>query len=111
MLKFSKVGVLMAVMAFSGLMASSASAANWHTNGHRRSPALTRAPLVWLFIQPRRRTVLVECPSSTGSGTINGPTSRGLAFWTSAATVTPMFGGPNCTVTGVPGFSGRLQFG
>jgi len=106
MLKVSKVGVLLAVMALSGLMASSASAANWHTNGVKAFSS-TNAGISRLVIHPTvgGSTVTVQCPTSGGTGTINGPTSAALP-WTNAATVTPVFGSVgNCTVSGAAGYT------
>ena len=106
MLKFSKMGVLIAVMALSGLLVSSASAANWHTNGDK-SFTSTNAGISRLAIHPAlvAARCTLQCPTSSGTGTLNGPTSAALP-WTNAATVTPVFGAAgNCTVNGVAGFS------
>jgi hypothetical protein len=45
---------------------------------------------------------LVACSGSSGSGTLNGPTSTAFP-WTNAATVTPAFSG--CTVSGAAGYA------
>lgn len=106
MSKFSKVGVLLAALALSGLLASSASAANWHTNGDLAFSS-TNAGISRLVIHPvpSGSTVTLQCPTSSGSGTLNGPTSAALP-WTNAATVTPVFGAAgNCTVNGVAGYT------
>jgi hypothetical protein len=106
MLKVSKMGVLLAVMALSGLLASSASAANWHTNGHATF-ASTDAGISRLVIHPSAggSSVTLQCPTSSGQVTLNGPTSATLP-WVNAATVTPVFGAAgNCTVNGVLGFT------
>jgi hypothetical protein len=99
MLKFSKVGVLIAVMAFCGLMASSAGAVEWHTNGPKAFSS-TPAGASRLVIHPSG--TLVACSGSSGSGTLNGPTSTAIP-WTNAATVTPAFTG--CTVSGAAGYA------
>jgi hypothetical protein len=104
MLKVSKVGVLLAVMAFSGLLASSASAANWHTNGIAAFSS-TNAGASRLLIHNNGTQTVLQCPTSGGSGTINGPTSATVP-WVNAATVTPVFGAVgNCSVDGVMGYS------
>ena len=102
MLKFSKIGVLLTVAAFCGLLASSAGAAEWHTNGHKAFSSTNAGPSR-LAIHNAGAIVLVECQSSTGTGTLKGPTFAGSTF-PSAATVTPQFGGP-CTVSNVAGYS------
>ncbi len=102
MLKVSKVGVLLAVMALSGLLVSSASAAEWHTNGHKTFTS-TNAGASRLVVHGPSGPVLVECASSTGNGTLRGPTVAGSTAL-GIATVTPVFGGP-CTVSGTPGFN------
>jgi hypothetical protein len=102
MLKFSKVGVLIAAMVFSGLLASSAGAVTWHTNGDKAFTS-TNAGASRLVIHSGGTTTLVSCASSTGNGTLNGPTSTSATF-IGAATVTPIFGGP-CTVSGAAGYS------
>ena len=99
MLKYSKAGVLVAVMAFCGLLASSAGAAEWHTNGTLAFSS-TNAGASRLVIHPSG--TLVACSGSSGSGTLNGPTSTAFP-WTNAATVTPAFSG--CTVSGAAGYS------
>ncbi len=99
MSKFSKVGVLIAVMAFCGALASSAGAAEWHTNGSLAFSS-TNAGASRLVIHPSG--TLVACSSSSGSGTLNGPTSTAFP-WTNAATVTPAFSG--CTVSGAAGYA------
>jgi hypothetical protein len=106
MLKFSKVGVLIAVMAFSALLVSSAGAAEWHTNGHKAFTS-TNAGASRLAVHNGASTVLVECASSTGNGTFKGPTFAGSTV-AGISTVTPVFGGP-CTVSGTPGFSAVCQ--
>jgi hypothetical protein len=102
MLKFSKVGLLLAILALSGLMASTASAANWHTNGPAAFHS-TNAGASRLVVHTASSSLIVRCSSSTGSGTINGPTNAALP-WLSAATVTPAFGSP-CFVNDVAGYS------
>ncbi|HEV7492353.1 hypothetical protein [Baekduia sp.] len=98
MSKFSKVGLLIAVMAFCGLAASSAGAVEWHTNGPLAFSS-TNAGASRLIIHPAG--TVVSCSTSSGSGTLNGPTST-LVPWLSAATVTPAFSG--CTVSGAAGY-------
>jgi hypothetical protein len=102
MFKVSKVGVLLAVMALSGLLVSSASAAEWHTNGHKTFTS-TNAGASRLVVHGPSGPVLVECASSTGNGTLRGPTIAGSSAL-GIGTVTPVFGGP-CTVSGTPGFN------
>lgn len=102
MLKFSKVGVLVAVMAFSGMVASSASAAEWHTNGHKEFTS-TNAGASRLAIHHSGTATLVECATSSGTGTLRGPTVAGSPA-PGIATVTPIFGGP-CLVSGGGGYS------
>jgi hypothetical protein len=99
MLKYSKVSVLIVAMAFCGLLASSAGAAEWHTNGVKAFSS-TPAGASRLVIHPSG--TLVACSGSSGSGTLNGPTSTAFP-WTNAATVTPAFSG--CTVSGAAGYA------
>jgi hypothetical protein len=106
MLKVSKVGfgALFATIALTGLMASSASAANWHTNGDKAFSS-TNAGISRLLIHHAGTTIKLECPTSSGTGTLNGPTSATLP-WVSAATVTPVFGAAgNCSVNNVMGYT------
>jgi hypothetical protein len=101
-MRFSVVGALLAALALVSVAAGSAGAHEWHTDG-QHSFASTNAGPSRLAVHNGASTVLVECSSSTVTGTINGPTS--MAFpWLSAATLRPAFGGP-CTVSGTPGFS------
>jgi hypothetical protein len=102
MLKFSKVGVLMAVLAFSGLLASSASAAEWHTNGPLEATS-TNAGASRLAIHSGGSVVVVQCTTSSGTVTLRGPTIAGSTA-PGIATVQPIFGGP-CTVSGAAGYS------
>jgi hypothetical protein len=104
MLKFSKVGVLIAMMALFGLSAVSAGAAEWHTNGDKAFTS-TDAGASRLVIHPvgGGSPVLVQCQTSSGNGTLRGPTSTATVF-NNVASVTPAFGG-TCTVSGTPGFA------
>ena len=102
MLKFSKVGMLMAVLAFSGALASSASAAEWHTNGPLEATS-TNAGASRLAIHSGGSIVVVQCATSSGTVTLNGPTFAGSTA-AGVATVLPIFGGP-CTVSGAAGYS------
>jgi hypothetical protein len=99
MLKYSKVGVLMAVLAVCGVMASSASAAEWHTNGTKAFSS-TPAGASRLVVHPSGN--IIACTGSSGTGTINGPTSTAFP-WNNAATVQPVFTG--CSVSGAAGYA------
>ncbi len=99
MSKFSKASMLAAVMALCGVLASSASAAHeWHTNGSLAFSS-TNAGATRLVIHPAG--TIVACSSSSGDGTLNGPTSTAFP-WTNAATIRPTFSG--CTVSGAAGY-------
>jgi hypothetical protein len=98
MSKYSKVGVLIAVMAFCGLLASSSVAAEWHTNGPL-SRTSTNAGASRLVVHPSG--TIIACSSSSGHVTVNGPTSTAFP-WTNAATVQPVFTG--CSVSGAAGY-------
>jgi hypothetical protein len=105
MSKLVKTSVLIAATALVGALASSASAANWHTNGDLAF-ATTNGGAIRLIVHPAGggSVVRFECPSLSMAGTWNGPTSPALP-WTSAATSTLVPGsGSNCTVSGVPGY-------
>jgi hypothetical protein len=99
MLKVSKVGILAAVVALCGVLASSAGAHEWHTNGDL-SFSSTPAGATRLVIHPGG--TLVACSASSGDGTLNGPTSTAFP-WTNAATIRPTFSG--CTVSGAAGYA------
>jgi len=89
-----------------GLLASSASAANWHTNGPKTFPS-TNAGITRMVIHPHGggSTLSFQCPTAALPGTLNGPTSAALP-WVNAATVTPVFGAVgNCTIAGSSGYS------
>jgi hypothetical protein len=103
MLKFSKVGVLVAAMALCGLFASSASATTWFTNGDL-SAISTNAGTSRLVIHPHSgaTAIAIGCTTTTGHVTLNGPSSTAQP-WTNAATVTPTFSG--CTTAGGAGFT------
>ena len=101
MLKFSKVGVLLAALALCGLLVSSASAAEWHTNGPRTASSTSAGPSR-LAIDNGPSTVVIGCTASSGHVQLNGPTSTAMP-WLNAATVTPIFSG--CTVSGGAGFT------
>jgi hypothetical protein len=104
MSKFSKAGLLIAAMALCGLLASSAGAAEWHTNGIFNTSS-TNAGASRLVIHPHatpHASVAIGCTTSSGHVRINGPTST-LFPWTNAATVTPTFSG--CTTAGGAGFT------
>jgi hypothetical protein len=96
---FSKVGVLMIVSAL--LFAASAGAAEWHTNGHKAF-STTNAGATRMVIHGPGGPVVVECTSSTGTGTLRRPTVAGSTA-PGIATIVPLFGGP-CTVSGTPGY-------
>jgi hypothetical protein len=104
MLKFSKVGVLLAMVALCGLAASSASAAEWHTNGDRAFASTDAGASRLVIHQASGSPVLVQCETSSGTnGTLRGPTSTAATF-AGVATVTPTFGGI-CRVSGTPGYA------
>jgi hypothetical protein len=102
MLKVSKVGVLIAVMALSGLLASSAGAAEWHTNGPLEITS-TDAGASRLAVHTSTGIVVVQCATSSGTVTLRGPTIAGSTA-PGIATVQPRFGGA-CTVSGAAGYS------
>ena len=102
MLKFSKVGVLMAVLAFSGLLAASASAAEWHTNGPLEVRS-ANSGLSRLAIHNSGAVVVVQCQNSTGTVTLRNNTVNGSTA-PNIATVQPIFNGA-CTVSGAAGYS------
>ena len=91
----------LAAMAFIGLHSASAGAAEWHTNTAAFSS--TDAGAVRLVIHSSSGPRLVQCQTSSISGTVNGPTSTALP-WTNAATVTPALAGL-CTVSGTGGYA------
>ena len=92
MMRLSKVTVLMAALALSGLLAASAGAAEWHTNGDKAFTS-TNAGTVRLAIDSGGTTIVTQgCSSASVSGTLNGPTSTATP-WVNAATVTPVFTG------------------
>jgi hypothetical protein len=106
MTKVPRASLLVAIGMLSGLLASSASAASWHTNGPKAF-ASTNAGISRLVIHPHAggSTVAFQCPASSLSGTLNGPTSAALP-WASAATVTPVFAAAgNCTVSAAAGYT------
>jgi hypothetical protein len=98
MVKHSKAGVVLAVVAVCGLLASSASAAEWLTNGPRPFSS-TPAGAMRLVVHPSGN--IISCTGSSVSGTINGPTSTTFP-WLNAATVRPVFTG--CAVSGAGGY-------
>lgn len=92
MLRFSRLGVLLAAVALGGLLPAAAVAAEWHTNGNRALFG-THAQVTRFVIHSGGTTVVEQgCLASTVSGTLNGPTSTALP-WVNAATVTPVFSG------------------
>jgi hypothetical protein len=102
MMLLSKVVVPLIIVAFNGLLASSAGAAEWHTNGHQLF-STTSAGAARAVVHSPSGPVVIECAAATGTGTLRGPTIAG-AVALGITTVTPVIGGP-CTVSGVPGFS------
>lgn len=102
MLKLAGSVAMIAVMALGCSVAASASAAEWHTNGHKTF-ASTNAGAVRLLVHAAGGgAVVVACATSTVHGTLRGPTSSGSTF-PGAGTVTPVFG--VCTVSGAAGFT------
>jgi hypothetical protein len=108
-----KLFLLLLVTAMSGVCASPAGAANaWHTNGPKAFSSTNAGTARWI-IHPDSggSNVTIQCPTSSLSGTLNGPTSSSFP-WTTAGTMTPTFGsGANCTVNGVSGYSFVCQPG
>ena len=102
MFKSSRVGVLMAILALSGVLAASASWRSGIRTVTGRS-STTNAGASRLVLHGPSGPVVMECTSSTGIGTLRGPTAAGPTA-PGIATVVPLFGGP-CLVSGVPGFS------
>jgi hypothetical protein len=98
MFKYSKAAVLTAVLAVCGVVASSASAAEWHTNGTKAFSSVN-AGATRLVVHPSGN--IIACTASSGTGTINGPTSTAFP-WSNAATIQPVFSG--CTVSGAGGY-------
>jgi hypothetical protein len=96
-----KVGVLMATIALSGLWATSANAAEWHTNGPL-TQASTNAGALRLAIHSDSGATVLGCTTSSIHLALNGPTST-FTPWISAATLTPSFSG--CTLAGSAGYS------
>jgi hypothetical protein len=94
--------MLLTLVAFGSLGATTAGAANWHTNGVKAF-ASTNAGASRFAIHSGTSTYIFRCSSSSISGTLNGPTSASLP-WLSAATVTLEFGVP-CFQNDVPGYS------
>jgi len=91
MIKFSKAAPLAAAMALIGLLASSASAAEWHTNGDK-TLASTSVGSTRLTTHSNGVTIPYGCTNSSLSGTLSGPTST-MMPWIHAATVTLAFTG------------------
>jgi hypothetical protein len=108
-----KLFLLLLVTAMSGACASSAGAATaWHTNGPKAFSS-TNAGIARWIVHPNGggSSVTIQCPTSSLSGTLNGPTSSSLP-WTTAGTMTPVFGSTgNCTVSGAAGYSFLCQSG
>ncbi|MES1171259.1 MAG: hypothetical protein ABUL56_02750 [Actinomycetota bacterium] len=105
MSKTLKVGVLMAAVALGGLWATSAGAAEWHTNGSLAFSSTNAGAVVLVVHHDGIQTVTISCSASAITGTLNGPTSLATP-WVNAATVTPLFSAAgNCTMTGTPGYT------
>jgi hypothetical protein len=102
MLMHLRVTLVMVNVMLSALAVSSASAAEWHTNGHRPFSSTNAGPSR-LDIRTGASTALLECASTTGVGTL-GPSTVSGSTVVGIVRFTPLFGGP-CTVNGTPGFS------
>ena len=99
--------LLLTVAILSGVLASSVSAAQWHTNGIRPF-ASTNAGAMRTLIHPDPgglTPVILQCPTSSASFTLNGPTAASLPWISAATNVVLTFGVGNCTVNGVPGYT------
>jgi hypothetical protein len=91
-------------MALGGLLASSAGAAEWHTNGHKTA-ASTDAGAIRIVIHPSTggSPVLLQCETSSLSFTLFGPTI-GQTTALPVGRDTPSAGGI-CRVSGTPGYA------
>ena len=95
-------GVMMLVIAFVSLLVSSAGAAEWHANGDRAFSSTSAGAARFVLHPTGGGPVIVECASSTVTGTLSGSTSSASVF-ANVASITPVAGGP-CSVSGVPGY-------
>jgi hypothetical protein len=90
------------VIAFtlSGLLASSAGAATWFTNGDK-AIASTNVGAINLIVHHSGGSTALGCSSTSITGTLHGP-SNPVPIWLNAATVTPII--DSCSIAGVPGY-------
>jgi hypothetical protein len=95
------LSALAIVLVLTGLLASSAGAQTWFTNGDR-AIASTAGGALRLVVHSGGSQTLLSCSGSSISGTLNGPSSP-FTPWVNAATVTPAFSG--CTLAGSAGYS------
>ena len=101
MVRWVKVGAVIAAMAFCGSAASVARGAEWHTNGHKAF-SFTNAGAVRFVLHYDGTAIPLSCSAALGTGTLKGPTAAGSVF-PGAATVTLQFSTP-CIVFTMPGF-------
>jgi hypothetical protein len=101
MLQRPLLSALTIALALSGLLASSAGAATWFSNGDK-AIASTNAGAIRLVVHSGGSQVVLGCSSTAITGTLHGPSNPG-SIWLNAATVTPANSG--CTLSGSAGYS------